>query len=79
MATKKTNTKAGKPAQERQSYFVAFFHGKPTERDVENMEINFNDLPKIESHSHVQAMEQHLSKSFVNPKVINFIYLRTIK
>jgi hypothetical protein len=82
MATKKAPIKKGvKPVQNEKSsvYFVSFTHGKTNELAYENHEIHFTDIDKIENITAIKGIESYLSKNFVNPKVINFVYLRKQK
>jgi hypothetical protein len=66
-----------KPVKEPKStIFVSFMQGKQGEREIENHEFNFTDVDKITSINQVKGMEALLSKTFINPKVINFIYLK---
>lgn len=80
-------TKSGKPAEKigtikqpkkepKSAIFVSFMQGKQGEREVENHEFNFTDIEKITTINQVKGMEAILSKTFINPKVINFIYLK---
>jgi hypothetical protein len=82
MATKKAPIKKAvkaKPAQKSCVYFVSFSHGHIGEVRTENHEIHFTDIDKIENLTAIKGIENHLSKNFINPKVINFVYLRKQK
>ena len=57
-------------------YFIAFEHGEEGKRLVENTDANLDTIEQITELVHVRAIETALSKSFINPKVINFIPLR---
>lgn len=70
----KTNEEGNE--QSKFAYFIAFFHGKSDNREVENMAITFNDIGEITEYGNVKSIEIYLSKDFINPKVINFIPLR---
>lgn len=57
-------------------YFISFEHGKEGSRSIENTEGCIEEAEAFTSISHIKAIEQYLSKEYINPKVINFIPLR---
>lgn len=59
-------------------YFISFTHGSPGIRQEENIEVNLTDVECITDIKQIKSIEHHLSeqKNFVNPKVINFVFLR---
>jgi hypothetical protein len=77
MTTKKAP--AQKKITKQSVYFIAFMHGKPGELQVENQEIHYTDLDKIENQMAIKIVENELAKNFINPKIINFVYLRKQK
>ena len=57
-------------------YYVVFKHGEIEKRIEEGQEVSMNEVEEITSLEHIIAIQNELSKSYINPKVINYIPLR---
>ena len=60
-------------------YAWFFEHGKQEERTKESVEAYLNEYPQVTSIDHIRAMENHLGKDYINPKITNFVALRKIE
>jgi hypothetical protein len=74
-----TTTRKKAPSKKKVNptvYFIAFEHGSPDGRMMENTEGSIEEFEAFNDISHIKAIEQFLTKEYINPKVINFIPLR---
>lgn len=60
-------------------YAWFFIHGKQGERIEDSVEGCLNEVACVSEINHIKAMELHLSKDYVNPKITNFVVLRKEK